>query len=88
MSQLPPAQTPLNQHSLAGLESWLKELGAKQNQTDPCLWIWLMPKWSAEIKIKCDELQVTWEKDGKRNQCSFPYGLSRKDIQIAITEGP
>ena len=26
--------------------------------------------------------------DGKKKYCSFPYGLSRKDVQSAIFEGP
>ena len=88
MSLLPPDQTPLNQHSLAALESWLIELGAQKSRKDPCLWIWLMPKWSAEIKMEQDELKITWEQKGKLSQCSFPYGLSRLDVQAAIEEGP
>tara|TARA_B100000029_G_scaffold195340_2_gene193463 strand:+ start:2597 stop:2713 length:117 start_codon:yes stop_codon:yes gene_type:complete len=35
-----------------------------------------------------DELKVTWEQGAKKSQYSFPYGLSRKDVQIAIKEGP
>ena len=88
MSLLPPDNTPLNQHSLAALEAWLTELGAKQSREDLCLWIWIMPNWSTEIKIERDELQVTWEQEGKLSHCSFPYGLPRKDVQIAITQGP
>ena len=85
---LPPIDTPLNQHSLLALETWLNDLGATQSKQDPCLWTWLMPEWSAEIKIEKDELEVIWEKDGKRNRCCFPYGLSRKDVQNAIIDGP
>ncbi len=88
MSLLPPSQTPLNQHSLTALESWLEELGAKQNIQDPCLWIWSQSKYSAEIRMGIDELKVTWEQGAKKSQYSFPYGLSRKDVQISIKEGP
>ena len=88
MSLLPPSQTPLNQHSLAALESWLDQLGAHPNSQDPALWTWVMPKWTAHIKMERDELQVTWEKDGNLSHCSFPYGLPRKDVQMAIAEGP
>ncbi|WP_320666940.1 DUF3143 domain-containing protein [Prochlorococcus sp. MIT 1307] len=88
MALLPPVQTPLNQHSLAALELWLHELGAKKSKEDLCIWTLLMPNWSAEIKIEQDELKVTWEQNGKSSSCSFPYGLSRQDVQIAITEGP
>ena len=88
MSLLPLSQTPLNQHSLAALEYWLNELGAKKSQKDPCIWSWLMPKWSAEITLEQDELKIVWEQKGKLSQCSFSYGLTREDVQIAITEGP
>ena len=88
MSRLPPSHTPLNQHSLSALEIWLDELGAQKSNQDPCLWIWSMPEWSAEIRMENEELQVTWKRLGKSSQCSFPYGLSRKDVQIVISEGP
>ena len=88
MSLLPPSETPLNQHSLKALEGWLHELGAKPSENDPCLWNWSMPTWSAEIKMNAENLTILWSKDGKTNQCNFPYGLSRKDVQTALIEGP
>ena len=88
MSLLPPDQTPLNQHSLKALETWLIQLGAQQSSQDLCLWLLVMPHWSAEIKIRRDEVQVTWDQEGKQSHCSFPYGLSRRDVHIAIAEGP
>ena len=88
MSQLPSSQTPLNQHSLAAIEAWLHGMGANKSKTDPCLWLWVTPKWSAEIKLERDELQVTWEYEGQSRQRSFTYGLTRYDVQIAIAEGP
>ncbi len=47
-----------------------------------------MPQWTTEIRMEQDELKVIWEQEGKLSQCSFPYGLPRKDVQVAITEGP
>ena len=47
-----------------------------------------MPEWSAEIRMEHDELQVTWKNLGKCSQCSFPYGLSREDVQTAVVDGP
>ncbi len=88
MSNLPPSNTPLNQHSLRALEIWLNELGAERNCADPCRWDWLMPQWSAEIQIEHDELRVTWEKDGRRSQCCFPYGLLRGDVETIMIEVP
>ena len=88
MTSLPGAQIPLNQHSLGSIELWLNELGAKKSTNDPCLWLLKTVNWSAEIKIEQDELRVVWEKDGKRNQCCFSYGLSRQDIEFAMMQGP
>ena len=88
MSLLPPSQTPLNQHSLAALESWLDQIGAKKSAKDLSIWILATPKWSAEIKLERDELKVTWEEEGAFSQRFFSYGLPRQDVQIAIAEGP
>tara|TARA_Y100001968_G_scaffold214785_1_gene197596 strand:- start:12160 stop:12426 length:267 start_codon:yes stop_codon:yes gene_type:complete len=88
MSRLPPAQTPLNQHSLIALELWLKELGAKPSHNDRSVWNLVMPKWSAQIKMQRDNLLIAWEQEGKRRHCGFPYGLSRLDVQSAILQGP
>ncbi len=88
MLSLPPSETPLNRHSLKSLETWLEKLGAVQNKTDISKWDWCMPKWSAQIQIEQEELRVTWHKDGQCNQCCFPYGLSRSDVENVIIQGP
>ena len=88
MVSLPPINTPLNQHSLKALEIWLEELGALRSDKDPCCWDWITPKWSAQIRMETENLKITWEKDGEKNQCNFPYGLSREDVQYAIYQGP
>ena len=86
MSLLPSAETPLHQHSLFSLERWLHGLGAEQNEDDPCIWTWHLNSWSAEIRMEQDELCVSWL--DSKTQCRFPYGLSRKDIENALKEGP
>ncbi len=88
MSTLPSATTPLNRHSLMAIETWFSQLGATPSEVDACRWILLMPKWSAEILMKQDELIVTWEENGQKSQCSFSYGLARIDIEAAIRQGP
>ena len=88
MQSLPPSNTPLNQHSLRALECWLKEIGAQRSSKNPCLWIWVKPLWSAEILIEQDELKISWKKDGESSVCSFPYGLSRSDVEVAMSQGP
>ena len=70
------------------LELWLTDLGAERSNSNPCIWVWEMPKWSAEIHIERENLKITWKQDGKKSQCSFPYGLSRFDVQAAIFQGP
>ena len=88
MLTLPPAQTPLNRHSLISLEHWLHQLGAERSSKDPCNWLWSFSEWSAEIKMEQDELRVTWVQGGQRSQCCFPYGLSRMDVEAAVLAGP
>ena len=88
MYLLPPTQTPLNRHSLLALETWLEQLGAKRSSSNPSLWIWQRAQWSAEIEIGQADLIVIWDKNNLRSQCSFPYGLSRQDVEAAIKEGP
>ena len=88
MSTLPPGQTPLNQHSLRALETWLTELGAVRSVEDPCLWVWQQPEWSARIRLDQDDLLVIWSQNGLVSQRTFPYGLSRLDVEAAMRAGP
>ena len=88
MSTLPPAQTPLNQHSLGAIELWLISLGAKKKIDNPSFWTWVMPKWSAEISFQQDELRIVWGEGETKTQYEFPYGLSRQDVEAALKHGP
>ena len=88
MSLLPSSKTPLNQHSLAAIELWLKDLGAERSDGDPCLWNWSILESQAEIKMEKENLRIIWQKNGKKSECIFPYGLSRQDVMSAICEGP
>ncbi|MEB3159733.1 MAG: DUF3143 domain-containing protein [Synechococcus sp.] len=88
MTPLPPAQTPLNQHSLRSLEAWLDGLGAVRREQDPCLWDWQQPCWSAQIRMDQEDLLVIWEQKGNARQRTFPYGLSRLDVEAAMRAGP
>ena len=94
MSNLPSPETPLNQHSLGALELWLINLGAEKCAQNPCLWRWQnMPKWSAEIYFKQDELMIIWddkssEGSKKTSQFTFSYGLPRRDVEAALNHGP
>jgi len=88
MQLLPSPITPLNQHSLVALESWLSSLGAQRSSANPCLWEWALPESSAEIEVRQDELRVTWAQGINKSQFNFPYGLSRQDVEAALKQGP
>ena len=88
MSSLPPGQTPLNRHSLRSIEEWLTDLGAICTDGDPCLWRWHQADWSAEIRLDQEDLLVTWQHSNDTCQRSFPYGLSRLDVEAAMRAGP
>ncbi len=88
MSTLPPAKTPLNQHSLQAIEFWLLSLGATKCIDNPCVWEWTLLQWSAEIIIKQDELIVIWMDKDLKSQFAFPYGLPREDVEAALKHGP
>ena len=89
MSTLPSDQTPLNQHSLRALEQWLSNLGAVPVDGDPCRWTLTTPRWTAELEIDREELNVIWQQQGRDDRrCSLPYGLSRADVEAAIQVGP
>ena len=88
MKKLPPPQTPLNQHSLASLEIWLADLGARQSSTNCSIWICSLPDWTTTIQMEEDELKVTWDKHGELSSCSFSYRLLRIDVESVISQGP
>ena len=88
MTPIPSAQTPLNQHSLRALESWLNEIGAYRSLDESCLWTIANEKWSAQIRMEKDKLYVVWDYEGQSTSASFSYGLTQSDVQAAIEEGP
>ena len=88
MTKLPPAETPLNQHSLIALEAWLSQIGAKKSSVNPSDWLLEASKWSAQISLGRDELCVVWKYGELENQRCFSYGFSRNDVEAAINEGP
>lgn len=88
MAVLPPAPTPLYHHPLPSLESWLETLGARQPHRHSSLWILEQADWSAEIELRQAELCVRWLQNGEQRQRTFPYGLTRADVQAAILAGP
>ncbi len=88
MASLPSADTPLNQHSLRALEQWLQSLGATRSDQDPCDWVWEQPAWSALLRLDQQDLGVIWTSEQPTRSCSYPYGLTREDVESALRLGP
>jgi hypothetical protein len=88
---LPPAETPLYNHSLNTVEAWLKSKNCKQDRQKLNSWLVQYRDWQAEISMDVDEIRVRYinalagNKDISR---AFPYSLSRQDIEDAIFTGP
>ena len=82
------ANTPINQHSLKALESWLSDLGAKQDTNNLSKWYLLLGHWNATITLEIEELSVVWESDGKETKRVFSYCINREDVENAILQGP
>lgn len=88
---LPPANTPLYNHSLNMVEDWLKTKNCKQDSQKLNNWSVQYRDWQAEISMDIEEIRVRYinalagNKDVNR---AFPYSLSRQDIEDAIFTGP
>ncbi len=70
------------------IELWLHKLGAQQIEGDVSRWRWVLEECSADITMEQDQLRVVWEKKGNFSEYCFPYGLSRADVEAAISHGP
>lgn len=88
VTALPAAETPLYNHPLPALEEWLRQLGASQERPNASAWDLHRPDWSARVLLDGEELRVTWEQEGRETSRTFPYGLSRSDVEAAILAGP
>ncbi len=88
---LPPAHTPLYNHSLPAIEQWLVNLGCQQDRNNLHCWEVERSNWKGEISLEIEGITVRYFKTdakGREIQRSFKYSLSRQDIEAAIFEGP
>ena len=53
---LPPAETPLYNHSLHMVEAWLKSKNCKQDDSKLNNWLVQHPDWQAEISMDVEEI--------------------------------
>lgn len=88
---LPAADTPLYNHPLPVIEQWLQNLGCQQDSEQLHCWSIQTKDWQAEISLEVEELTVSYLNagEGKRDLIrSFPYSLSREDVEAAVFSGP
>ena len=86
---LPPAQTPLYNHTLPALEQWLKSLGGHQDPQALHCWSLQYATWKAQISLDIEEFVITYETlEQPPITRSFKYSLSREDIEAAVLAGP
>ena len=88
---LPPADIPLYNHPLPGIEQWLLDLGCKQDRQNLHCWSIERPTWKAKLCLEIEELTVCYINAGEGGadiQRSFKYSLSREDIEAAVFSGP
>jgi hypothetical protein len=85
------ADTPLYNHPLPMIEEWLQNLGCQQNSEKLHCWSIATPTWEAEIILEAEEITVSYinsEKGSQEITRSFPYSLSREDVEAAVFSGP
>jgi hypothetical protein len=90
MAQLTP-DTPLYNHPLPEIEKWLTDMGCEQDRQQLNCWYVNKLNYEAEISLEIEELTVCYLNagaDGSDIKRSFPYSLSRRDIEDAVFSGP
>ncbi len=86
---LPSPDTPLYHHPLPALEAWLEQMGCQRDEGNVCLWHLWQPSWRADVELSVEDMNVRWtSSNGDITQRSFPYSLSRSDVEGAIMVGP
>lgn len=84
---LPPATTPLYNHPLHAIERWLEDQGCTRDPQDVEQWFCERPGWKACLRLEETSIWVRYTyPDGNTKTLSFPYSLSRQDVEQAIFE--
>jgi hypothetical protein len=89
--ELPAADTPLYNHPLPKIEQWLDAMGCAQDREELNRWTIEQPTWQAEILLEVEEISVRYinaTPDSRDIVRSFPYSLSRSDVEAAVFTGP
>lgn len=91
MTTLPLPETPLYNHSLPAIETWLRNLGSIQDLETLNCWSLQQTDWSAEIELGTDQIVVCYRAAGEAGQDltrAYKYSLSRADLEAVILGGP
>jgi len=83
--------TPLYNHPLPEIETWLQEMGCTQDREELNHWQIQRPEWQADLWMDVDCFVVSYHgagKDGEDLTRSFKYSLCRQDVEAAIFSGP
>lgn len=82
---MPPASTPLFSHALPALEAWLISKGCTQDPDDPEQWLCERDQWQAQLRLEETTIWIRYTyPDGNTKTLTFPYSLSRADVDQAI----
>lgn len=85
MSALPPDDTPFYNHPLHQIEEWLETHDCGRSEDNPSVWHCDRSQWQAVITLAETQLQVLYTyADGSQKLLSFPYSLSRADMELAV----
>ncbi|MFZ9736780.1 MAG: DUF3143 domain-containing protein [Prochlorotrichaceae cyanobacterium] len=87
---LPPAKTPLYNHSLTAIEAWLRDRGCEQDEQQRNCWQVKQADWEADIEMDIEEIVVRYHssQSDQTVQRSFSYALCREDLDAVIFSGP
>ncbi len=88
---LPTVDTPLYNHPLPEIESWLRSLNCQQDKTELHRWHVDKVTWKADLCLDVEGLTVSYlgaGENGEDIQRSFKYSLSRQDVEKAVFSGP
>ncbi|MEM1367176.1 MAG: DUF3143 domain-containing protein [Cyanobacteria bacterium P01_H01_bin.15] len=89
--KIPSADTPLYNHPLPVIEQWLRDHGCQQKKEPLNCWDVSRSQWQAELSLEVEVLSVRYFQAGDNGDDvvrSFPYSLSREDVEAAIFSGP
>lgn len=88
---LPSPDTRLYNHPLPDIEQWLSDRGCQRDDSDLHRWFVEGATWRAEITLDREDLVVRYiNADGGTKDItrSFPYSLTRQDVEDAVFSGP